>query len=172
MEEKTPPSRLTYPRDIFILGLSDHGTESGPLTWSAEPPFLAECSSEASGQGRSGTGSGLTAGQVTLSHGSSSILQTCEAATPRLNECSICQPGHARQPVKVSPHMEREVKERELSSNQAAPPGSVLLTWWTDYLFTLSMNMKRPSRFNPALLSLSTRPIVARIFVAGSRGWA
>lgn len=30
--------------------------------------------------------------------------------------------------------------------------------------------MKHPSRFNPALLSLSTRPIVARILVASSRG--
>lgn len=30
--------------------------------------------------------------------------------------------------------------------------------------------MKRPSRFNPALLSLSTRPIVERILVARSRG--
>lgn len=82
------------------------------------------------------------------------------------------RPGEADGGEKVSPHMEKEVKERELSSNQAAPPGSMLLTWWTDYLFTPSMNMKRPSRFNPALLSLSTRPIVAQIFVAGSRGWA
>lgn len=38
MEKRTSPSCCTYPRDIFILGLSDHGNESGPVTWSAEPP--------------------------------------------------------------------------------------------------------------------------------------
>lgn len=38
MGRKTPPSRRTYPRDIFILGLSDHCNERGPGTWSAEPP--------------------------------------------------------------------------------------------------------------------------------------
>lgn len=116
MEEKTPPWRLTYPRDIFILGLSDHGTESEPLTWSAEAPFLAECSSKASCWGRSEQGSGVTAGQVTLSHGSSSILQTCEAATPPLIECSICQQGHARQPGRrwksFPSHGERSQGER------------------------------------------------------------
>lgn len=143
-----------------------------------QSPLLGRFHLQSRLSGRVWEGSGLMArGQVTLSHGSSSVLQTCEATPPDLIESSICQQGYAtlRQHHggrRVSLHMDQEVKEWELSSNQAAPPGSTQLTWWTDYLFTLRMNMKHPSRFNPALLSLSTRPIAGRIFAAGSRGWA
>lgn len=177
MEKEAPPSCRTYPGDIFILALSDHGNESGPATWSPEAPsWQIQLQSRLSGQ--AWEGSGVTArGQVTLSHGSSSVLQTREATPPGRTGSSICQQAPAA-PRKqdggwrVSLPVDKDVKERELSSNQAAPPGSALLTWWTDCLFTLSMNMKRPSRFNPALLSFSTHPILERIFVAGSRGWA
>lgn len=91
-------------------------------------------------------------GRVTLTHGSSSVLQTCEATAPGLIECSICQQGRAT-PLKrdggwkVSLRMDKEVKEGELSGNQAAPSGSnaVDLTDWlsihTEYEYETSQQV-------------------------------
>lgn len=141
-----------------------------------QSPLLGrfQLQSQLSGQVWEGSGV-MSGGQVTLSHGSSSVLLTCVATPPCLTESSICQQGRATLHKRDGRRrgsllMDKEVRKWEWSSHRAAPPGSTLLTCWTDYLFMLSMNMKHPSRFNPALLSLSTRPIVARILVASSRG--
>lgn len=62
-------------------------------------------------------------------------------------------------------------KSRNIQQNSKVFSSSQhTVTWWTDYVFEQSMNMKHPSRFNPALLSHSTRP--NQIFVASSPGWA
>ncbi len=72
-----------------------------------------------------------------------------------------------------SPSFEKVKITKELSSKvRVSSSWQRTVTWWTDYVFTLSMNMKHPSRFNPALLSLSAHPITEQIFVAGSCGWA
>lgn len=54
-EEKahSAAAHLTYPGDIFILGLFDHGNESRPVMWREEPPSSADFSPTACCVGRS-----------------------------------------------------------------------------------------------------------------------
>lgn len=124
-------------------------------------------------------GSGVMArGHVALSHRSLSVLQTGAPRSPDLTECSICQQNQTTLHVeeddgKVFLHMAKKSRScKNYPSKSVSSSWQHTVTWWTDYVFTLSMNMKHPSRFNPAQLSLSTRPIAEQIFVASSRGWA
>lgn len=62
---------------------------------------------------------------------------------------------------------EQKTRQQDTSSNLSSS-WQHTVSWWSDYVFTLSMNMKHPSRFNPALLSHSVCPIVELISAAGS----
>lgn len=174
-KRRTQPAVLHLPTRHFYSSFV-WSWQSERAGTGVQSPLLGrfQLQSQLSGQVWEGSGV-MSGGQVTLSHGSSSVLLTCVATPPRLTESSICQQGRATLHQqdgrwRGSLLMDKEVRKWERSSHRAAPPGSTLLTCWTDCLFMLSMNMKHPSRFNPALLSPSTRPIVARILVASSRG--
>lgn len=142
-----------------------------PVTWSAEPPSWQI--SPPKPVVRAGL-RGLRSNGRRAGHAQPWVIVCAanlrgHAARSSWKQHLSAGPRHAAQ---TGQRMKTFMKEWELSSNRAAPPGSTLVTWRTDYPFTLSMNMNHPSRFNPALLSRSTRPIVGRIFAAGSRGWA
>lgn len=99
-EEKipTPPTHLTYPRDIFILGLFDHGNERRPVTWREEPPpqqISAPLPVACVGL-RWIRSEGW--GHVALSHRSSSALQTCKPKLLALTKSNICQEDQTTTP--------------------------------------------------------------------------
>lgn len=121
-------------------------------------------------RGAVGTGSGVT-GRGPWS----------SAISPRPS----CRPTSPEPPLRPDPasvrsnHIQKKTDEKvwrlspghpaqnskQLSRTLAFLPAvRTQLTWWTDYVFKLSMNMKHWCRFNSALHSQSLHPIVAHIW--------
>lgn len=174
--EKRQQASLTHETFLFLVCLimakraGQYRGEHSPLLSRFQPHSLL--------YGQVWAGSGVMArGHVALSHRSLSALQTCKPELADMTECCICQQVHTTLHVEEDGKVFLHVAKKS-SSHKNYPSKSVsssqqhTVTWWTDYVFMRSMNMKHPSRFNPALLSLSMRPIAEQIFVAGSQGWA
>lgn len=122
-------------------------------------------------------GTSVDCGHVAVSHRSASALKTCEPKLLALAKSSICEEyqtttPHGEETTRKFLRLHHKVKKVTIAQKYNLPPPESTVTWWTDYVFTPSMNMKHPSRFNPALLSHSARPITGLISVAGSWGWA
>lgn len=155
---------LTHETFLFLVCLI-MATRGRPVTWREDPPPQQILAPQPVAWGGLCGIRGDGRGHVALSHWSSCALQTREPETLALTESSICQRIRARhaqsfQVVFFSGYVTKLEKSRNIQQNSKVFSSSQhTVTWWTDYVFEQSMNMKHPSRFNPALLSHSTRPI-------------
>lgn len=155
---------LTHETFLFLVCLI-MATRGRPVTWREEPPPQQILAPQPVAWGGLCGIRGDGRGHVALSHWSSCALQTREPETLALTESSICQGIRARhaqsfQVFFFSGYVTKLKKTRNIQHNSKVFSSSQhTVTWWTGYVFEPSMNMKHPSRFNPALLSHSTRPI-------------
>lgn len=173
--ENLQQASLTHETFLFLVCLimakraGQYRGEHSPLLSRFQPHSLL--------YGQVWAGSGVMArGHVALSHRSLSALQTCKPEPADMTECCICQQVHhtsRKRGRKSFLHVAKKSNShKNYPSKSVSSSRQHTVTWWTDYVFMRSMNMKHPSRFNPALLSLSMHPIAEQIFVAGSQGWA
>lgn len=158
-------AHLTYPWDIFILGLFDHGNERKASNVARGAPSSADFSPAACCVGRSVRDQGWWPG----ARRAQPLVIMCPANPRARNACSDWiqhLSGHQSTPRAefssffFSGYVTKLEKSRNIQHNSKVFSSSQhTVTWWTGYVFEPSMNMKHPSRFNPALLSHSTRPI-------------
>lgn len=158
-------AHLTYPWDIFILGLFDHGNERKASNVARGAPSSADFSPAACCVGRSVRDQGWWPGASRAQP----LVIMCPANPRARNACSDwiqhlsadqSTPRAEFSSFFFSGYVTKLEKSRNIQQNSKVFSSSQhTVTWWTDYVFEQSMNMKHPSRFNPALLSHSTRPI-------------
>jgi len=129
---KNPATHLTYPGDIFVLGLFDHGNESGPGNAErGDSPHLGRFQPHGP-SGIRGDGRGL-------SRGSSSAPRTCRPQTTALTEPGVCRRDQASRraeqkpwPQFVSSRGEKKRRERSRAHMRVIRQSLFLLTARSD----------------------------------------
>ena len=127
--------------------------------------------------GRVWAGSGvMTAGHDTLSHRSSSVLQTCEPGSPDLTECSICQQDrttlYADEDRKFSFMWQKSSQDnaRVIQQSKSSPLDS---RRWTDGLIMYSIRVwiwNIPAGLTPPCWDLACTQSQSRSFWPAHEG--
>lgn len=139
IDEKTPQTRLTYPRDIFVLGVFDHGNESRPINVEWGAPSSADVSPAACCVGRSEQDQGWWP-EGTLRSAIGHHLP-CKPASPDhllwLNPASVSRTGPHLTMTKFFLHVVKKSHKNHPSraKSESLPPDS---TQWPDGLIMYS----------------------------------